>query len=111
MAKHFGKAVMIREMLRDKAQTIIEEYMDVAARAKDAGDYETAQKALQWLIEHLPADSDGVTFVDTSIDKQKQIGDGKSSTPQIQIGIQVGGINTPKQLPQVTSEVIDVEKS
>lgn len=109
--KHFGKAAAIREMIRDHAQKIVEEYLDVAAKAKDAGDYETAQKALQWLMEHMPADEDGKTIVDVSVDKQKQIAAPQQTGPAIQIGIQVGGIGVTAQkaLPQVTAEIIEAD--
>lgn len=109
----FTKVKVARELLRQKAEDIINEYMDVAAKAKDAGDYQTAAKALQWLIEHIPAEEDGTRIVDSSIDKQVAPVQ-QDNRPAIQIGIQVGGI-TPKQLavpkPKelVKGEVIDAE--
>lgn len=107
----FPKARVARELLRDKAKQILEEYLDVAVKAKDAGDYETAYKSLQWLMEHMPQDEDGKGVVDTSVDKQKQIADtSKPTGPQIQIGIAVGGIgHKQKALPQVTVETVDAE--
>jgi len=109
----FTKVKVARELLRSKAEDIINEYMDVAAKAKDAGDYLTAAKALQWLIEHMPSEEDGTRIVDGSVDKQITPVQG-DSRPTIQIGIQVGGsapnqlpIAKPRELPKV--EVIDVK--
>lgn len=106
-AKFFSKVYQAREALRDKADKILEEYLDVAVQAKEAGDYETAMKTLQWLLEHMPADEGGKALVDTSIDKQKQIDKSGPTGPAIQIGIAIGGVGkAQKALPSV--EVVDV---
>lgn len=110
--KFFNRVKIAREALREKAEEIIEEYLDVAMKAKDAGDYETAAKSLQWLIEHMPADDDGKGIVDTSVDKQKQQLVEKPAGPAIQIGIQVGGIGAGQQQPALPApkvEIIDVK--
>lgn len=103
----FAKVQAIREMLRGEAENLVKEYMDIIAKAKDSGDYQTAVKALQWLIEHLPAE-DGQRVIDSGIDRQTQQ-QVTSDKPQIQIGIMVGGIGRDvKQLPK-PGDVIDAE--
>jgi hypothetical protein len=106
----FTKIQQAREALRDKADKIIEEYLDIAVQAKAAGDYETAYKALQWLIEHMPADEDGKGVVDTSVDKQKQQVAAPTG-PAIQIGIKVGGTGDVGSfpVPTVGVKVLDGE--
>ena len=82
-------------------------YMENAKKAQDAGDYETAAKQLQWLLEHMPSD-EGVKVIDQSVDK-KVIAEGPKNTgPMIQIGIQMGGTKKPAELPVARAEVIDV---
>jgi hypothetical protein len=106
-SRFFSKVYQAREALRDKADKILEEYLDIAVKAKEAGDYETAMKTLQWLLEHMPADEDGKALVDVSVDKQKQIVAAGPAGPAIQIGIAIGGVKQ-KALP--TIEVIDASK-
>lgn len=104
----FTKVAAARQLLLDQADKIIAEYIDLARAAKDAGDYETSAKILQWLIEHMPADQ-GNRIVDVSVDKKvEQVQQGPTG-PTIQIGINVGGVavKKPKQLPP--AEVIDAE--
>lgn len=112
--KHlFSKVKVAREILRERADELINEYLDVAKQAKVAGDYESAYKALQWIIDHIPADTEGNRIVDSSVDKTPaQVG---PSQPKIQIGIQLGGVKQ-KELPTVESEripekVIDAKKN
>jgi phage terminase small subunit len=107
----FSRVSAAREALRNRAEELINEYIDVAKQAKATGDYESAYKALQWLIEHLPKDENNERVVDRSADKddvqQKQIGD---TMPRIQIGIALGGVTKRTQaLPSPTVEVIDVK--
>lgn len=106
----FSKVSAAREVLRNRAEELINEYIDIAKQAKAAGDYESAYKALQWLIEHAPRDEAGTSIVDRSPDKeaapQKTIGDGG---PKIQIGIALGGVTqAQKALPRV--EVIEADE-
>jgi hypothetical protein len=73
-----------RELLRQKAAEILDLYMKNALSAHEAGEYETASKSLQWLIEHMPKDEEtGQTVVDTSIDKVSR--DGRKGGDRIQI--------------------------
>lgn len=75
-------------------------------QAASAGEYEAALKANQWLIEHSPADSDGVRAIDPSAAKPKEVEAGPKG-PTIAIGISLGGVNA-KQLP-VAAQIIDVD--
>ena len=77
--------------------------MKAAKLALDTGQIEASIKAYQWLLEHMPADS-GVTVMDPSVNNKKI--DSGPKGPQIKIGIALGGISQPKQLPDTT--VIDV---
>lgn len=111
---YFNKVKVARQLLRDQAEEILKQYMEVVQEARDAKDFETAAKMLQWLVEHMPADEDGERMVEKSIDKQQQVIETGPSGPAIQIGIQVGGaggpkaiaIKKPKELPPVEAEVI-----
>lgn len=109
----FSKVKVARDVLRARAEQIINEYMDIAAKAKDAGDYKTASKTLQWLIEHMPSDDEGTKVIDASVDKEKTV-IASQAPPPVQIGIVVGGAAPkqiakpkPKELPKV--EVIDAD--
>ncbi len=106
----FGKVKIARELLREKAELIFQEYMDVIQRAKDAGNYEVAAKHLQWLIDHMPADEGEDRMVGQSVDKvAPQIQQGPEA-PRIQIGIKVGGVgDNLKTLPSASVEVIDAK--
>lgn len=110
----FTKVKAARELLRQQAEDIVNLYMENAKVAMARGDHETAQKALQWLLEHMPAEVDGSRVVDMGIDKQVIQQQGPTG-PMIQIGINVGGIpvkplDAPKvagELPPIEAEVID----
>jgi hypothetical protein len=93
----FTKVKVARDLLRDQADVILRDYLDVVNKARDAGEYETAAKALQWLIEHMPSEDDGTRIIDTSVDKDmKPVV--QEQRPAIQIGIQVGGVRAPNEL-------------
>ncbi len=108
----FSKVALARELLREQASKILEDYLEVVAKAKDAGDYETAAKALQWLIEHMPADEAGDRLVDVSVDKKQQQQIVQAPAP-VQIGIMVGGLGQQKALPKPKDkpivEIVDAE--
>ena len=110
---YFSKVAIARQVLNEKAEELLNEYLDIVAKAKDAGDYETAAKAMQWLIDHMPADDDGGRLVEQSVDKKQQVVEKGPAGPAIQIGIQVGGTNQ-KALPiakpsDITVETVDSE--
>jgi hypothetical protein len=114
----FSKVAIARQLLKEKSEEILNEYLDVVQKAKDSGDYETAAKSLQWLIEHMPADEDGGRIVEVSVDKKQQEAVQKGPTgPTISIGIAVGGLGPQRSLPNVEKprelpavEIIDVEQ-
>jgi hypothetical protein len=111
----FSKVQIARELLREKAEEILTEYLDVVSKAKDSGDYKTAAESLQWLMEHMPASEAGERILDTGVDKQHKIEASKTPIP-VQIGIMVGGVAStqkalpkPKDKPKPQLEVIDAE--
>lgn len=111
---NFAKVKAARELLREKAEELLAEYLDIIKSAKDAGQYDTAAKHMQWLIDHVPAEEDGQRMIDHSVDKNPQAGIPQQvdTTPRIQIGIKVGGIGDDlKKLPEPKVEVINADKS
>lgn len=107
----FSKVRAARELLRERANEILQQYLAVVAEAQAAGEYEVAAKSLQWLIEHMPSDTEGTRVVDRSIDAKEAPQAQLPAGPAIQIGIQVGGTFRPKELPPQEAEVIDVEST
>lgn len=105
----FSKVHEAREALRLRANEIINELMDVAKQAKASGDYESASKTLMWLVEHMPAANDGTRLVDHSPDKAPPVTQQQDTRPSISIGIALGGLGNPKELPP--AEVIEVKPS
>lgn len=86
-----------REALQARANEILDLMLLNAKQAGAAGDFESAHKAYQYLLDHVPAEADGLRVVDISIDKPKQL-EARPAGPSIQIlGISLGG--TPKALP------------
>jgi hypothetical protein len=105
----FPKVREAREALKAKAMEIYELQMKIITEAIAAGDYETAAKANQFLMEHLP-DEDGTSLLNISVDKPKESGD--KSGPTIQIGFALGGLPPPKgALPPAVIDVEPVEPS
>ena len=101
---HFSSVRRARAAIRERAFELLSDYITVLKQAASAGDYETAVKGYQHLLEHMP-DEDGEKMIDISIDKPKQVD--KGSGPSIQIGFQLGGLPTQPQLQEST--FIDVE--
>lgn len=104
----FGTARAARELLRQRAEQIIKNYMEMAALAVAAGDYESAQKAYSDLAKHIPKDDDGSTAFDPDIDR-KVIAESKHGGPAIQIGVAIGGLN--RALPEPTIEIVEITKT
>lgn len=96
----FSKVRAARELLRERASEILQQYLAVVAETQAAGEYEVAAKSLQWLIEHMPSEDDGSRIVERSVDKEQQQIQGPTG-PSIQIGIQVGGV-ARQTLPAAT---------
>lgn len=99
---YFSKVREARDALKGQSLAIFETQLKIIQAALDSGDYETAAKANQWLLEHLPKE-DGLSVLDASIDKAPP--PAKQTGPNIQIGIALGGMNH-KTLPSAT--VIDI---
>ena len=102
--RYFPKVKEAREALKAKALELHQLYMEVIQAALDKGDVETAMKATQWLIEHMPRE-DGESMVDISVDKPKAIE--QKSGPSINIGFALGGLGEARSLPPAVT--IDVE--
>ena len=88
----FTKVKVARDLLRERADVLLQQYLNIVDMATAAGDYETAAKAMQWLMDHMPAEDDGTRIVDVSVDKKQQQVQ-PQALPQIQIGIAVGGVS------------------
>ena len=91
-----------REALKERAMEILDEFQQTIRDARVAGKYEEALSAYKWLIDHIPAD-EGKRIIEGSSDKVKETETGNKG-PVINIGLRIGGIDSPKQLP----EIIDV---
>ena len=99
----FPRVREAREALAARALELFELQMQIARDALANGEFEQANKAVQFLMEHMPKDSEGNTLLDPSVDKV-QVKQGPTG-PTIQIGIALGSKQI-KALPSV--EVIDV---
>ena len=111
---YFSKVRVARELLREKADELLKQYMLVVDEARASGDYETAAKALQWLIDHMP-EEDGVRIIDQSVDKKQEPVQQQQTGPQIRIGIAVGGLGqhslpNQKKPKEISGEVVDGEE-
>lgn len=106
LPKHFPRIREARELLMSQAEEFIQLKKEIIKKAIEKGDLETADKAINYLLSHMPQ-FEGVTAVDPDIDKPKQVEGTKG--PQISIGIKLGGMDHHKQL-SVGTEVIDGEK-
>ena len=100
--KHFPRIREARELLMSQAEEFIQLKKEIIKKAIEKGDLETADKAINYLLSHMPQ-FEGISAVDPDIDKPKQVEGPKG--PQISIGIALGGMNKPKELPQVTSVI------
>jgi hypothetical protein len=103
----FPKAKEAREALRGKALVIFDLYIRLIENAMAAQDYETAEKALRFLQEHMPKDEDGTTMLDSSIDKKPDKASGPVG-PTVNIGFAIGGVRQPQALP-APAVTVDVE--
>lgn len=104
---YFPSVKKARAALMAKGLEIVEKYLWMIDMATAGGDYETANKAFQFLIEHMPKE-DGETIIAESAAKPKMVESGPRG-PFIQIGVKVGGTEH-KALPDpVTIDVIPNE--
>lgn len=104
MANFFPKIKAARQLLAERMEELLNLQIDLIKDAAAKGDFESATKANQWLIEHAPAE-DGVRVIDASAAKPKEaLG---PAGPTIQIALALGGMPKPKELPPVS--VIDIK--
>lgn len=113
ISDYIGKVGAARELLRARAEELLEQFITNAKDAQSSGDHETAAKSLQWLLEHLPADDDGARLVDRSVDKVDKAEKDRFDGPRIQIGLAVGPMlgpapQAPAELPAHDVEVVEV---
>lgn len=100
----FSSVRKAKEALRQRAHEILDGYLLVIKQAAAAGDFETAVKGYQHLLDHMP-DEDGERILDVSMDK-KQADSGKAyQGPLIQIGVAIAPL--PKKALAAPLGVID----
>lgn len=104
---YFSTVKEAREALAAKSLELFEQYQTLIKEAIAAQQFKVAQEGLQFLMEHLPKDEDGVRFLDPSVDNNVT---GKSGPtgPTIQIGIALAPKPEQKSLPPIP-KVIDVD--
>lgn len=101
--EYFGKVKQARAALKERANEILDQYLDVIREARAAGDLELAAESLRYLMDHMP-DEDGETMIGGSVDRKQQITEQASTGPNIKIGIALGGIDHSQQraLPAIS---------
>jgi hypothetical protein len=102
---YFPRVREARELLREKALGILEDYIETVKAAQEAGDYEIALKSLQWLMEHMPED-EGQRMLETGVDKEKQVQKGNTGTA-INIGVAIGGLPEASTAQPIEIKAID----
>lgn len=101
---YFSKVKKAREALQIRAFELVKLYMSNLKAAKRAGNHEVVAEGIEWLLEHMPADEDGVKVLEQSIDKPR---DSQANLgPSINIGFSLGGI-PQKELPP-SPQIIDI---
>ena|SRR3990167_6757488 len=95
-----------RQRLMDRADEIIQKYLKMIDMAMAEGDFETANKAFQFLVEHMPKE-DGEAIITESAAKPKQVESGPSG-PVINIGVKVGGSSKDTLPEPVTIETVKI---
>ena len=104
----FSSVRKAREALKERANELLDLQLAIVKAAFAEGDFETASKANQFLIEHTPADDDGTRMIESGIDKVKQIEGSKG--PAVTIGIAIGGLGKkPEALPEPSIDVEVIE--
>lgn len=107
----FSSVRKARAALKERANELITLYIDGMKKALDAGDFETFQKGMANIVAHIPPDDDeggtGQTVFAADVDKKQVQIDTGHKGPMIQIGVSIGGIAAPKQLPE--AEVIEIK--
>jgi len=89
------------QQAREEFQSAAMDYVKAHKAVLTAGDPDVARKAAQWAIEHLShRDKDG------NVERVVEAVDSADERPQIQIGIQLGGIPRGSQ-PSVDAELVE----
>lgn len=110
----FSTVRKAREAIKARAHELLDLQIAIIKAALAEGDYETAAKANQFLMEHIPAE-DGERMLETSVDKvnkDEQVYKG----PMVNIGFQLGGIPATQPLieqttlPEPAIDVVPVKK-
>lgn len=106
----FSKIKEARKALLAEAEAIRDLYMTNLKDAMAEGQHDVAQEGLQWLMEHMPADEDGIRIIDQGIDKPKAEAKGGSG-PIINIGVQLGGLKREAlpPAPPIEAETVEVD--
>lgn len=86
---YFPSVRKAKAALRERAFELLDGYIAIIKQAAAQGDFETAAKGYQYLLEHMP-EEEGERMLDISIDRPKQAEQKSGHT--IQIGFQLGGI-------------------
>lgn len=103
---YFSKVKEARAALAAKALDLFTMYERLIKDAIEAQDFDTAQKGLQYLLMHMPKDDDGTTLLEPSVDNTPSKEKG-SSGPTIKIGVMLGGVNRPPELPPAIDVDVD----
>ncbi len=101
---YFSSVKKAREALKERANELLDLQISIIKSALAEGDFETAAKANQFLLEHIPHE-DGERLLDTTVDKQ-QIE--SKAGPMINIGFKIGGV-AQKELTPTTIEVAPIK--
>jgi hypothetical protein len=97
----FSSVKAARQVLRDKAQELLDEYRAMIKLAAASGKFDEALKAQQWLLDHIPAD-EGERVFDPSTDRPAPA-EAQSSGPTIQIV----GLALSPQHPALPEPAVD----
>lgn len=107
LQEHFPKIREAKEALTSRALDVLDKYMENASIAQQHGDYIVAKDTYEFLLAHMPLDTDGEPLLAPSVDKAKPDVKSGNIGPQINIGFQLGGVAAPKTLPLPPS-IVDV---
>lgn len=99
---YFPKVAEARKLLTDEAADLYRMYKQIAVEALAAQDFAVAEKAIGFLLTHMPEDEETGTLLNTDIDKNKEPDIKGGGGPSIQIGLALGGMPAQKALPTVT---------
>lgn len=101
IGRSFGSVRKARAALLARANELMDGYLDLIKKASEAGEYDVASKAYQYLFDHMPPE-DGQRLLEQGIDKPKQVEGYRG--PTIQIGFKLGGIDQ-HTLPESIIEI------